>query len=53
MRVKEIAVMDAARKRFLKHQQAVKEAELVRMDDRAQRAVLQRGRETKAGRYVV
>ena len=39
LKVKEIQVLDAARQRFLSHQQRVREAELHRMDSEIQRKV--------------
>lgn len=48
LRVKELHVMDAARKRFLGHQQSVKEAELKRLDDQIKKKVQSREKETKA-----
>lgn len=40
--------MDAARRRFLGHQQLVKEAELKRLDDQIKKKVQSREKETKA-----
>ena len=40
--------MDAARRRFLGHQQSVKEAELKRLDDQIKKKVQSREKETKA-----
>ena len=48
IKVKELKVLDAARRRFVQHQQATKEAELKRLDDDIQRKVLQRDAETRA-----
>lgn len=47
VKVRELKVLDAARRRFMQHQQAVKEAELRRLDDEVQRKVLQREEETR------
>ena len=46
--MKELHVLDAARRRFLNHQQTVREAELKRMDQQIQKKVLQRDKETQA-----
>ena len=46
VKVKEIHVLDAARRRFMQHQQVVRETELKRMDGEIQRKVLQRDAET-------
>ena len=48
LRVKELHVLDAARRRFLAHQQTTRESELKRMDHQIQKKVQQRERETQA-----
>ena len=48
VKVKELKVLDATRRRFMHHQTAVKEAELKRMDTEIQRRALRRDVETKA-----
>ena len=45
--MKEIHVLDAARQRFMHHQQAVRESELNRLDHEVQKRVVQREEETK------
>ena len=47
LKVKELRALDAARRRFLGHQQAVQEAEVHRLDDHLQRRVQQREVETR------
>lgn len=47
LKVKELHVLDAARRRFLGHQQQVREAELKRMDQQVKKKVLQREKETQ------
>lgn len=48
LRVKELKVLDAARQRFLEHQQSTKEAEVRRLDDEIRKKVVRRDVETKA-----
>ncbi|KAL4616977.1 TBC1 domain family member 31 [Arapaima gigas] len=48
LRVKELQLMDAARRRFLQHQQQQKKAELRRLDDEIQRKMFLRQQETEA-----
>lgn len=48
LKVKELHVLDAARRRFLGHQQKVKEVELKRMDEQVKKKVLSREKETQA-----
>ena len=48
LKVKELHVLDAARRRFLGHQQRVRETELKRMDDQVKKKVLHREKETQA-----
>lgn len=47
LKVKELQVLDATRRRFLHHQQGVREAELQRMEGEIQHKVEQRERETR------
>ena len=47
LKVKELRALDATRRRFLGHQQAVQEAELHRLDDQLQQRVQQRESETR------
>jgi len=48
LRVKELHVLDAAKRRVLAHQQATRESELKRMDRQIQKKVQQREQETQA-----
>ena len=48
LKVKELHVLDAARRRFLGHQQQVREAELKRMDQQIKKKVIHREKETQA-----
>jgi len=48
LKAKELQVLDATRRRFLHHQQGVREAELRRMEGEIQHKVEQRERETRA-----
>ena len=45
--MKEIHVLDTARRRFMHHQQSVREAEVKRLDHEVQKRVVQREAETK------
>ena len=47
LKIKELQVLDATRRRFLHHQQGVREAELQRMEGEIQHKVEQRERETR------
>ena len=47
LKVKELHVLDATRRRFLQHQQRLQEGELRRVDHELQRRVTQREEETK------
>lgn len=47
LRIKELKVLDAARQRFLGHQQNTKEAEVKRLDDEIKKKVVLRDTETK------
>ena len=47
IKVKEIHVLDAARRRFMTHQQAVRESEIKKLDHELQKRVVQREEETK------
>lgn len=46
--MKELHVLDAARRRFLEHQQVTREDELRKMDDNIKNKVLHREKETQA-----
>ena len=46
--MKELHVLDAAKRRFLSHQQSVREAELKRMDQEIKKKVVLRSKETEA-----
>ncbi|XP_072323024.1 TBC1 domain family member 31 isoform X1 [Scyliorhinus torazame] len=48
LKVKELQVLDAAHRRFLKHQQEQQKSELRRLDDEIDRKVVLRSRETAA-----
>ncbi len=48
LKVKELHVLDAARRRFLGHQQLVREAELKKMDQQLKKKVVHREKETQA-----
>ncbi|XP_078688352.1 TBC1 domain family member 31-like [Branchiostoma floridae x Branchiostoma belcheri] len=48
LRVKELQLLDAARRRFMEHQQRQKETELKRLDDEIERKVRLREQETHA-----
>ena len=48
LKVKELHVLDAARHRFLGHQQNLREAELKRLDQQVQKKVQLREKETQA-----
>ena len=47
IKVKEIHVLDAARRRFMTHQQTVRETEIKKLDHELQKRVVQREEETK------
>jgi hypothetical protein len=48
LKVKELHVLDAARRRFLEHQQVTREDELRKMDENIKKKVLHREKETQA-----
>jgi hypothetical protein len=47
IKVKEIHVLDAARRRFMTHQQTVRESEIKKLDRELEKRVVQREEETK------